>query len=194
MIDRTEVTNTAFATFVRQTGYVTLAERDGDPRSWRTFATPDRASHPATYIACENAVAYCQYAGKRLPTEIEWEKAARGDDARMWPWGNDWNETRVNSMDRGQTGTTPAGAFPDGASPYGALDMAGNVWEWIASAYGATISHDPSGNAVATEMFRGHRVLCSGSWRTMASGTQVVCRNPAPPEYRRDSSGFRCAA
>ncbi|MGH2561464.1 MAG: formylglycine-generating enzyme family protein [Thermomicrobiales bacterium] len=193
MIDRTEATNAAFAEFVLQTGYRTVAEQHADARSWRAHAQQDLATHPVVYIAWEDAIAYCEHVGKRLPSESEWEKAARGSEAWMWPWGNDWDEMRANSMERGKVGTTPVGAFPMGASPYGLVDMAGNVWEWTMSSYTESLSDDPSDREVADELFRDHRVLRGGSWRTMALGTQAMYRKPAPVDYRRDTTGFRCA-
>lgn len=192
LIDRAEVTNAAFAEFARETGYLTIAEQQGDARNWRTHAQQDMEAHPVVFMAWEDANEYCKYAGLRLPTEIEWEKAATGDDARLWPWGNVWNEGSVNSMERGSTGTSPVGSYPAGASPYGLIDMAGNVWEWTSSAY-VTDSRHTALDAPSTQTFRNHWVLRGGSWRTMALGTQVTYRKPAPMDYRRDTTGFRCA-
>jgi serine/threonine-protein kinase len=192
-LHRTEVTNAAFAEFARRTGFRTLAEQAGDPRTWRTAAQPSMAEHPVTYIAWADANAYCEEAGLRLPTELEWERAARGDDGRLWPWGNEWDGSRLNSLERGAAGPAPVGSDPHGASPYGLLDMAGNVWEWTSSPYliGSTME---APDAQSLQTFRGHLVLRGGSWRTMAAGTQTTYRKPAPPEYRRDTTGFRCAA
>jgi formylglycine-generating enzyme required for sulfatase activity len=134
-IGRTEVTNAEFRRF----------------RPSFTFpAGHDR--YPVTEVTYENAAAYCRWASGRLPTEAEWEKAARGTDGRRYPWGNTWDVTRGNFRrgphDRGvspapaatvcwinQRGLRPVGSFPTGASPYGALDMAGNAWEWVAGFY-----------------------------------------------------------
>jgi formylglycine-generating enzyme required for sulfatase activity len=191
-IDRTEVTNADFAAFVRETGYLTVAEQHGDARSWRTYDRSAMANLPVVFIAWDDANAYCVHAGKRLPTEAEWEKAARGADARLWPWGNEWDGSKTNSMERGQMGTTAVGAFAAGASPYGLVDMAGNVWEWTASAYadGENLELQDSADA---RTFRDAGVLRGGSWRTMTAGTQVTYRKPAAPDYRRDTTGFRCA-
>jgi formylglycine-generating enzyme required for sulfatase activity len=192
VIDRTEVTNAAFAVFARRTGYRTLAEQAGEPRTWRTQAQPGTDAHPVTFIAWADANAYCIDAGLRLPTELEWERAARGDDGRLWPWGNEWDGNNLNSLERGATGPSSVGSFAPGASPYGLVDMAGNVWEWTSSPYVAA-SGQGATDAQASQTFHGHLVLRGGSWRTIAAGTQATYRKPAPPEYRRDTTGFRCA-
>jgi serine/threonine-protein kinase len=192
LIARTEVMNAAFAEFVRETGYVTLAERRGDVRTWRTQSGPETEAHPVTFIAWADAHAYCVHVGLRLPTEQEWERAARGDDARLWPWGHVWDGDNLNSLERGATDPSPVGSYPQGASPFGVLDLAGNVWEWTSSSY-LTEAQQAAPDAGVAQVFEGHRVLRGGSWRTMAPGTQTTYRKPAPLDYWRDTTGFRCA-
>ena len=165
-IDQTEVTNAMFAEFVSATHYRTDAEKSGTGYVYQ--ASSDDAvktsganwqhphgpasnikgldQYPVVQVSWNDAAAYCKWAGRRLPTEAEWEKAARGTDGRLYPWGNqDWAGNLANFMDRqlnptysvddGHAGIAPVGSYPDGASPYGALDMAGNVAEWVADWY-----------------------------------------------------------
>ena len=141
-IGQCEVTNEQFARFVAATRYRAAG-------CWGDYAGSGRERHPVVSVTRADAEAYCRWAGLRLPTEAEWEKAARGTDGRMWPWGNTWDRNRANSVVmtdparlsrmlplRGGRGTLPVGLFPEGASPCGALDMAGNVWEWCGTPYG----------------------------------------------------------
>ena len=129
-IDRTPVTNAEYARFVAATGRK-------PPRHWPGAAPPGEiADHPVVYVSWHDAAAYAEWAGKRLPSEQEWEKAARGTDGRDYPWGR-WKRGVCNTEEAGIGGTTPVGRYsPGGDSPYGCADMAGNVWEWTASSRG----------------------------------------------------------
>jgi len=125
-IDRTEVTNREFKNFLDATGYQPRWP-ENFLRHWKNGTYPDGSGdHPVAWVSMEDALAYCAYADKRLPTEEEWQKAAQGEDGRVWPWGNLFDPDKAN-MDSG--GTLPVGSFKEGASPYGCLDMTGNVWE-----------------------------------------------------------------
>jgi iron(II)-dependent oxidoreductase len=144
-IDRTPVTNRQFARFLDAVGpkgprgeaYYDVD--DGDARihrrggAWR--ADPGAEDHPVVEASWYGARAYCAWAGRRLPTEAEWEKAARGTDGRRHPWGNEPPDATRAHFDGGWNDLRPVGRLPRGASPYGVLDMAGNGWEWVSSAY-----------------------------------------------------------
>ena len=133
-IDRNEVDNARFAAFVADTGYRTAAEAEDAPEtadgiSWRHPQGPGSTAipeHPAVYVNWYDAQAYCTWRGARLPTEAEWEKSARGNDARLWPWGSTFDAKRANhwGLEDGYAGLAPVGSFPEGASFYGALDLA----------------------------------------------------------------------
>ncbi len=126
-IDRYEVTNAEYKAFLDATGY-RPAVMHNFLRHWQNGFPAELANHPVVWVSLEDARAYAAWAGKRLPSDIEWQYAAQGPDGRKWPWGNEFDPARCNSD---TPGTTPVDAYPAGASPFGACDMAGNVWEWI---------------------------------------------------------------
>jgi len=197
-IDIYEVTNLQYRRFI-------AATQRRSPRHFRNRTFPEgKADHPVTQVSWFDAKAYCHWAGKRLPTEIEWEKAARGDDARVYPWGNEFElqaaNTPVRWVELRKAGlaadgdTTPVGAFAAGRSPYGLFDMSGNVWEWVADWYGPH-----PGNAGVSENYgQINKVLKGGSWWDCSF---YKCGISAPtfnrsffsPRVRNSSFGFRCA-
>jgi formylglycine-generating enzyme required for sulfatase activity len=226
-IDRTEVTNLIFEQFVTETGYVTDAEEKGvswlynlEASGWYEVPGADWLhpqgpssgiteldDHPVVHVSWYDAAAYCEWADRRLPTEAEWEKAARGTDGRTYPWGesdpsgNLLNFADVNleadwadgSADDGYKFNAPVGIYPSGASPYGALDMAGNVWEWVADWYAsgyydASPYENPTGPS-----FGSYRVLRGGSWRNSVRFVRAAYRNWYLPGGSFDKFGFRCA-
>jgi formylglycine-generating enzyme required for sulfatase activity len=127
-IDRYEVTHSDYRIFVQDTGR-------RPPPDWSNGLYPaGKDRHPVVYVTWEDAEAFCSWAGKRLPSEAEWEKAARGEKGLRYPWGNEFDDTRANI--NGAVGNTvEVGKYPAGRSPYGAYDMIGNVWEWTEDGY-----------------------------------------------------------
>ena len=186
-IGRTPVTNAQYAAFVTATSHRA-------PAHWEGHTPPARlAHHPITYVDWHDAVAFCEWARVRLPTEAEWEKAARGD-GRSFPWGADEPDpTRAwfNQLSE-PTGTQAVGERLAGASPYGALDMAGNVWEWIASLHWPYPYRRDDGREDRDAP--GQRVLRGGSFRS-AHERYLRCafRSRSYPARRRDHIGFRVA-
>lgn len=161
---------------------------------------PDQNDFPVVNVGWEEANTFCQWSGYRLPTEAEWEKAARGTDGRIYPWGDespDCDRTNFKS-DRCQTGIKPAGSYPTNASPYGAFDMAGNVWEWVADWYALDYykvapNQNPPGPAEHEEnAYR--RILRGGSAFYGDTVIRTANRRPETPDTRNDNIGIRCAA
>lgn len=213
-IDQYEVTNAQFLKFVETTGYVTDAEKEGwgfvweggadwpqvQGANWRAPLGPEssiegKLDHPVVQVSYNDALAYSRWADKRLPTEAEWEKASRGTDARIYPWGNRWNPNNLNGFDKGPHTTTPVGSYPDGVSPYGAYDMVGNVWEWVYDWYHHAYYQwspyrNPKGPSTGT-----HRVLRGGCWLNIRYSTRCAHRDNyvTTPNFRVHLGGFRCA-
>ena len=187
---KTPVTNAQYLAFVQASGH-------RQPEHWERGKPPGaRADHPVVYVSWADAVAYCRWlaeaSGKpyRLPSEAEWEKGARGADGRIWPWGNQWDPKRCNSKEGGKGGATPVGAYPQGASLYGCLDMAGNVWEWTSSLWGKDwespdfkYPYDAADGREDPEA-KGRRVLRGGAFTGNQTVTRCAVRYGYFPDFK----------
>jgi formylglycine-generating enzyme required for sulfatase activity len=195
-ISRTPITNAQYALFQAETGH---PAPDVDAREWASYRLvhpfertrrhawqggepPDgRDDHPVVLVSHADALAYAEWLSARtgqrwrLPSEVEWEKAARGTDGRRFPWGDDWLPDRLNSADQGPFDTLPVGGFPAGASPFGLLDTAGQVFEWTSS---------PAGT--------GRFLVKGGSWDDRGCGVcRPAARHGRPAELKHILIGFR---
>lgn len=160
---------------------------------------PTKSQHPVTHVTWYDAAVFCRWAsdltGKevRLPSEAEWEKAARGTDGLLYPWGNTFDPTCLNSAESGLAHTTPIDQFPKGTSPFGALDMAGNVWEWVNDWYSPNYYQDAPANAPTGPEVGYYKALRGGAWFSDPSRVRSPDRTHFNPESRYDYVGFRCA-
>jgi formylglycine-generating enzyme required for sulfatase activity len=193
-IDRTEVTHAAYRAFVA----ATHRRPPQDPRfadfySWTGDDYPEGLeNHPVVYVDWEDADAYCAWRGKRLPTEAEWEKAARGTDGHTYPWGEGFDPLWCNTRETRLGWTAPVGTMTHDMSPYGVMDMCGNVSEWTADWYGAY----PGSDLVRAAFGRTYKVARGGAWLLVHDPyARVTNRTLAfEPDKRHRSIGFRCAA
>ena len=195
-IGKYEVTNKQFKKFVDANPQWGKGRVDSKYASkyylkhWNGDTYPsDKADHPVVYVDWHQSIGYCSWVGKRLPTEAEWEKAARGTDGRTYPWGNEWDANKANAS-RGK-GTAQVGSFDTAKSPYGTYDMAGNVWEWTQDWYSETYYsrspiHDPTGPASGSL-----KVIRGGAWSSVQQECRTVNRATSLPGTRHHNTGFR---
>lgn len=208
LIDKHEVTNAQFERFVTSAGY--------SPKGpWRRTARP--RGHPVRFVTWHDAHAYATWAGRRLPTEAQWEKAARGEKQRVYPWGLTWQPGLARTDLSPSAGPTQVGSFPKGAGPYGCLDMAGNVWEWVGDWYdryyykqfrAGSLAQDPQGppdgapperrfvesKTAAGKERSTRKVVRGGGWvRSGRENARTSKRAWSNPRYWSNDTGFRCA-
>lgn len=209
-IDKVEVTNAMYNLCV-QAGACETPREFKSATQERYFGNPDFNDFPVVFVNWEDAKAYCAWAGRRLPSEAEWEYAARGTDYRRFPWGDASPTNQLANYDNIFRDTQRVGSFPNGASSFGALDMAGNVWEWVADFYSPnsyTSAGDTNPMGPATAGVNGpRRVIRGGSWAdnfkdlrvsnrgfALAPDLSADSRSEAYMGEAKNSIGFRCAA
>ena len=178
-LDRTEVTNEQYKAFVDATQHLA-------PQHWRgNQPLEGEAQHPVVNVSWDDATAYAAWAGKRLPTEEEWEFAARGGDGRLFPWGADWNPNFANTAEGGANKLVEVGRYPGGASPYGALDLCGNAWEWTASELHSYLTQEV--------LAQGRRVIRGGAYDVRNDRATATYRGAVQADKVYPKTGFRCA-
>jgi len=189
-MDKYQVTVMQYARFLEAT------HRDSPPE-WTRMNKQTNQSRPVANVDWEDADAYCKWAGKRLATEAEWEKAARGTDGRVYPWGNEpptrFHANSGKEVWNNHSALAPVGTFEEGKSPYGIYDMAGNVWEWVSDWYAADYyqtspSRNPTGPSIGI-----YKVIRGGSWGSGPSGLRSAERETHAPSFQGYGTGFRCA-
>lgn len=177
-IDAWPVTNIEYWRFLQQNNI-------SPPPSWRRGSfPPEKAQHPVVGISWYEAMAYAQWANKRLPTSIEWKRAAQGGEKKPYPWGEEFDLQRCNTLESHNNTTTPVKQYETGISVYGVFDMAGNVWEWTLDEI------KPRGLGRKDQEMK--RILKGGSWKTFKGAAECTAQTSAWPNERFDDAGFRC--
>ena len=191
-IDQTEVTNALYAMCVKAGVCDEPSSKTSRTRN-NYYGKSEFDDYPVIYVSWNDASTYCSWADRRLPTEAEWEKAARGENAFTYPWGNTQLSNNLLNYSVVVGDTTEVGSYPDGASPYGALDMVGNVAEWVYDWYDSNYyQSSPSSNPQGPSSGQ-YRVLRGGSVGTTYDGVRSADRDRGNPTITYNSFGFRCA-
>lgn len=194
-IDRTEVTNEQYLKFIEATGHPA-------PPSWKGGSFPEGAALlPVTDVTWEDALDFAKWTGKRLPTEEEWEFAARSAEGRVYPWGEDWipDGANASATEGEKKQLSPVGQFPKGASPFGLLDMSGNAWEWTATDFvaypGGKVDSPPAGytnlKVIRGGSYESTPKFATTTWRRGWPANRKDWPNANQADYTR--TGFRCA-
>ena len=190
-IDQTEVTNAQYARCVVAGSCSEPVNKSSSKRS-SYYGNTEFNDYPVIYVNWAQASGYCTWAGGHLPTEAQWEKAARGPDGRIYPWGSQAPDANLANFNSIMGDTTKVGSYPSGASIYGALDMAGNVWEWVADWYGS-YSGTSQGNPTGPASGGDGRVLRGGSWsNSYVNYIRSSLRYGVNPAGQMNIFGFRC--
>jgi formylglycine-generating enzyme required for sulfatase activity len=192
-LDRYEVTNFQYQQFVKVTGH----RKSGPPARYaKNMSKMQGVNQPVVYVSWEDADSYCHWKGKRLPTEAEWEKAMRGSDGRLWPWGNVEQPNGANwaRVQDGHDVSASVGAFQTDKSPYGVMDGAGNVMEWVADWYAERYFEEAPERNPPSPDHGVFRVLRGGGYATTGADIRITSRSKMVPDFRDEAIGFRCAS